>query len=211
MRQVPMEKIISTAGPYIANNSVAFYPKPDEKVIFQNYTSRYLRGKLSNRPAIFSTAEMEGNAVAPFHPEGVDHEAAVMATRQLFLCPGTETTRLRTQAGLQTYRYLYSGNFSNVSPLPWMGAYHDSDLPMIFGTHGDFRGESTDSERRTSERMQDAVLAFMEDPYAGPEKVGWPSVKSEKMLIFGEEGKAARQVSLESVQGVCADEAMMGG
>ena len=206
-----MEKIISTAGPYIANNSVAFYPKPDEKVIFQNYTSRYLQGKFSNRPAIFSTAEMEGNAVAPFHPEGVDHEAAVMATRQLFLCPATLTTRLRTQAGLQTYRYLYSGNFSNISPLAWMGAYHDSDLPMIFGTHGDFRGESTGFERRTSEMMQDAVLAFMKDPCAGPESVGWPSANSGNMLIFGEEDKAMQEVGLENVQGVCAGEAKMSG
>lgn len=210
MRQVPMEKIISTAGPYIANNFVAFYPKPDEKIIFQNYTSRYLQGKLSNRPAIFSTAETEGNAVAPFHPEGVDHEAAVMATRQLFLCPATETTRLRAQAGLQTYRYLYSGDFSNISPLPWMGAYHDSDLPMIFGTHGDFRGESTESEKETSESMQDAVLAFMEDPHAGPEKVGWEPAHSGKMVVFREDGKVMRQVSLESVQGVCADEKMGG-
>lgn len=92
-----------------------------------------------------------------------------------------------------------------------MGAYHDSDLPMIFGTDGDSRGESTEFERRTSERMQDAVLAFMEDPHAGPEKVGWRSAKSGKMVIFGNEQQAMREASLESVQGVCADEAKMAG
>ena len=34
----------------------------------------------------------------------------------------------REAAGLTTYRYIYSGNFSNVSPLPWMGAYHSCEF-----------------------------------------------------------------------------------
>lgn len=39
----------------------------------------------------------------------------------------------RLLAGVPTYRYLYSGNFSNVSPLPWMGAFHSckSIAPIV--------------------------------------------------------------------------------
>lgn len=36
----------------------------------------------------------------------------------------TPDHRNRLLAGLTTYRYEYAGNFSNVSPLSWMGAYH---------------------------------------------------------------------------------------
>ncbi|OTA26318.1 hypothetical protein BTJ68_10564 [Hortaea werneckii EXF-2000] len=60
----------------------------------------------------------------------------------------------RETAGLTTYRYIYSGNFSNVSPLPWMGAYHSSELPMIFGTHYEYRGNSTPFEWEVAHTMQ---------------------------------------------------------
>lgn len=32
--------------------------------------------------------------------------------------------RARVKFGYDTYRYHYSGNFSNISPLPWIGATH---------------------------------------------------------------------------------------
>jgi len=54
----------------------------------------------------------------------------------------------------KTYRYQYLGNFTNVSPLPWMGAYHSSELPLLFGTHYEFRGNSTEYEYQVSHFME---------------------------------------------------------
>lgn len=58
-------------------------------------------------------------------------------------------------AGLPTYRYQYAGNFSNISPVSWFGAYHSSELPLLFGTHDQvFDGPSTAFEYNVSHAMQ---------------------------------------------------------
>jgi len=62
--------------------------------------------------------------------------------------------RNRNRIGLPTYRYQYAGNFSNVSPVSWMGAYHSSELPLLFGTHDEFRGPSTPFEYQVSYTME---------------------------------------------------------
>ncbi len=61
-----------------------------------------------------------------------------------------------------------------------MGAYHASDIPMVFGTYAaQTPGRVgaveliTPFEPRVAEAMQDHVLAFMEDPENGLRRRGW--------------------------------------
>lgn len=204
MRKVPFQDI--SAAVERSFGLISFYPLPDEKVVFSNYTDRYAQGKISDRPAIFSTTENEGTIVVPFNRSGINEAAATQVTQSLFLCPASRTMKSRSEAGLKTYRSIYSGDFPNVSPLEWLNAYHCSDLPMLFGTHWEYdngQGESSDFEYETSEKMQDLLLAFMEDPHSGPGKLGWEDVGSGKMLQFGVEGSAVSEVSIESIDGVC--------
>lgn len=56
-----------------------------------------------------------------------------------------------------------------------MGAYHESELPLLFGTHADFRGASTEFEYELSHAMQDAYVAFVTDPENGLSALGWPA------------------------------------
>lgn len=56
-----------------------------------------------------------------------------------------------------------------------MGAYHESELPMLFGTHMLFRGNSTPFEYAVSHIMQDAYVAFVTDPVSGLDAIGWPA------------------------------------
>lgn len=79
----------------------------------------------------------------------------------------------RDEFGYTTYRYLYAGNFSNISPLPWVGATHSgmnplslsfdlmttlthfiAELPILFGTHYEYRENSTDFEWEVADSMQ---------------------------------------------------------
>lgn len=96
-------------------------------------------------------------------------------------CPVVTEVQNRDKFGYTTYRYLYSGNFSNITPLPWIGATHSgkfyflerleilslstspradsngrflAELPLLFGTHYEYRGNSTDFEWETSIGMQ---------------------------------------------------------
>jgi carboxylesterase type B len=76
-----------------------------------------------------------------------------------FVCAESASSLFRSQRGIKTYRYQYRENFSNVSPLPWLGAYHSSELPMIFDMSEDFRGLSTEFELATGRTMQESVIS----------------------------------------------------
>lgn len=56
-----------------------------------------------------------------------------------------------------------------------MGAYHESELPMLFGTHMDFRGNSTPFQYALSHVMQDTYVTFISDPVHGLDAAGWPA------------------------------------
>jgi hypothetical protein len=102
--------------------------------------------------------------------------------------------RLRAAAGIPTYRYLYAGNFSNISPRPWMGAYHQAELPLLFGTHGNHRGPSTKYENLVSEAMQDAWQAFADNPQHGLMGQHWEQFTPRRNVVrsFGDNGTVAR-------------------
>lgn len=210
MRQVSWDDIEDFVGGYQDNGttpSIAFDPIPDEKIVFSDYKKRYSQNKVSQRPAIFSNTQEEGNSLVTYHHSGINKTAARELTLNAFLCPSAQTSKLRMQAGLITYRYQYSGDFDNVSPLPWMGPYHASDLPMLFATHQDYtngEGHSTPFEFAVSERMEDLVYSFMLDPYHGPQKHGWTPYTSGEMLRFGSGGKVMQNVSVQSIDGACS-------
>jgi acetylcholinesterase len=209
MRKVPWEDIVNFMGEYSDSDqtpSIAFFPVPDDKTVFKNYTERYFMKRIADRPAIISTTDHEGNTQVPYDPAGVDEATARAMTNSAFLCPAAQSSKLRTKAGLKTYRYLYSGDFANVSPLDWMSAYHGADLPMLFGTHQDYtngRGQSTLFEFEVGETMQDLIYNFMLDPQQGLEKRGWQPYEGGSMVRFAAGGKAMQAVSVDSVDGVC--------
>lgn len=164
--------------------AVSFVPIADEKIIFSNYTARALAGKLSKLPAIVGNNAQDGEAFAPYNlanprqgPNQTLAEAALLST---FVCPITETVRLRTSQNQTVYRYLYSGNFSNIATEPWLGAYHSAELPLLFGTFDNFRGQGPALENATSVAMQDAWLAFAKNGGKGLESTGWNSYRLEQ-------------------------------
>lgn len=205
MRKVDFVDIQNFVGQYAdkkASRSLGFFPIPDEKVIFSDYAGRYGMGAYSKRPAVFSTAANEGAAMAPYPPTNATERDE--GTRLLFLCPASTSSRLRSEDNAVTYRFEYAGNFSNVSPKPYLGAYHDSDLAMLFGTHSDFRGKSTNFEYEVSESMQDHFLAFMKDPANGPRGLGWVPYSEGQILQFGKDDVVVREMSIAAIDGVCS-------
>lgn len=98
---------------------------------------------------------------------------ATMETEGEWLCTAASDASLRLSLGLQTYRYLWAGNFTNISPVNYLGAYHWSDLLMIFGSYADAAGEITQLEVETSEKMQDFILAFLKNSSSLPTTLGW--------------------------------------
>ena len=180
MRSLPASKLEGFVQQYSENGTspgLNFNPIPDNKTIFTNYTSRGLAGQQSHLPAIIGSNANEGVAFVSYPiadpAAGVNTTAATLATLNVIFCPATETISVRQATGRPTYRYLYAGNFSNISPLPWEGAYHSAELPMLFGTFDNFRGQGSELESATSEAMQDAWVAFARDGTKGLEGTGW--------------------------------------
>ncbi|KAJ5717924.1 hypothetical protein N7488_003570 [Penicillium malachiteum] len=171
------------------NNLLKFVPFVDNISIFDNYTNRYAIGAISDRPAIFGTNLREGYEVAtwPDNPKTTSPNSTIANafTVQAFLCPAMLTAGYRTELGLDTFRYQYRGNFSNISPYFWFGAFHGSELPLLFGTYGDYRGPPTAFETEVSDTMQDLWLAFARDGAKGVEELGWKSsADGDEVNIF---------------------------
>jgi carboxylesterase type B len=209
MRKVPVKLIENFVGHYADNATLpalSFGPVPDDKIVFSDYKSRYAAGLYSKVPAIIGNCANEGAALFPLFPNhAAPPQAKVNGITLSFVCGSANASALRYTAGLRTYRYQHAGNFSNVSPLPWLGAPHTSDLPMAFGTYGE---GATPLEVQTSTSMQDYFLAFARDPMHGLEKLGWvgfdpTSTDGGRILRFGSDGKAVQTVSGNSVEGVC--------
>ncbi|KAJ5621982.1 alpha/beta-hydrolase [Penicillium herquei] len=87
-------------------------------------------------------------------------------------CVAALDTQRRYALGLDTYRYYWAGNFTNISPVSWLGAFHWSDLLMISGTYSKQVGPISQLEVDTSITMQDFILAFLKDPTSVSEW-GW--------------------------------------
>jgi carboxylesterase type B len=114
---------------------------------------------------------------------------------------------VRAEYNLPTWRYQWAGNFSNISPLWWLGAYHYSDLYMFFGTYLIAPGEITDLEIETSHTMQSFLLDFVKDPWSLPD-AGWPlyypnTTDGGVVARFGADNQAVQYVSGIEVEGAC--------
>ena len=208
MRNVSSADIISflkSYGDAGTSPSLSFNPIVDNRTKFPNYTARALAGNFTKKPAIAGTATMEGQPFLPYNRTyGPNVTAANSVTLGTFLCPAVKTTQNRFAVGVPTYRYLYGGNFSNISPQWWEGAYHSSELPLIFGTSGIARGASTPFEIQVSMQMQDYWLAFAEDPFDGLPKLGWNAYTPEgDAVLLGYEGVTTQPIKESRLEASC--------
>jgi acetylcholinesterase len=185
--------------------ALRFVPIVDDRTVFANYTARALAGNFTLKPAIIGTTTNEGSAFPAYNATyGPNQTEADAATAGSFLCPVTQTTYDREAANTTTFRYLYGGNFSNIAPRFWQGAFHSSDLPLYFGTYGIARGNGTDFEREVSEQVQDYYLAFAEDPVNGLPELGWEAYKpSGEGVLIGYDGDVVRSIEASVLESAC--------
>lgn len=213
MRKISSVEIENYIGHYADSGTtptLTFGPTADEKVVWANYTKQYEKGAYANLPMIYSTCQTEGEAFAPYpkHPYTMapNQTEALEITLSAFLCPAALSSKMRQMhnSSLPTYRNVFSGNFSNVSPLFWMDAYHASDLAMLFGTHQDLTGPngqgSTEREFAVSDTMQDHLLEFAKTKgYVSD----WPTFQSGQLLDFGNNTEIVKTISVDKVDRPC--------
>jgi carboxylesterase type B len=214
MQRVPVAKIMNFVGGYTDNGTLpplTFKPVEDGRTGFGNYTARAQDKKLARVPTLIGTTANEEASLYKYPVQNVsagpNMTAVNRATVDVFVCLAANATDARARLGVTTYRYQYAGNFSNLTPLPWLGAYHASDIPLLMGSY-ERAGPGTDFEREVAEAMQDYLLAFMEDPEDGLRKKGWLPHggrvgQGGNMVRFAAGGVVAQNVSAAEVDLAC--------
>ncbi|KAJ7757059.1 Alpha/Beta hydrolase protein [Mycena metata] len=221
MRRVPMPRIENFVGQYqdnstlVVNSSqpaIAFTRAVDNVTVFANYTERYLNGQIAKLPKIIGTTAREASALDPYPINNVaagPNETLVVVNTLATVCAAHNTTVLRNQIDLPTFRYEWGGNFSDLTGgVTWLGAYHYSDLYMLFGSYLINPLPPTDPlEANTSRVMQNFLLDFVKDPTSLP-RSGWPEYQTGaenggQIAQFGADGQAFKLVSGDSVEAAC--------
>lgn len=220
MRAVPASTIQSyIQGAAASADGLSFPTVVDNLTVFADYPSRIAAGgdQFPTRvPLLVGTNVDEGGAVVPYDFDG---SATALSIPAAFLpvadgfkfglqCTTIREVRLRTAVGAPTWQYLYAGNFTDISPRPWLGAYHTSELPMVFGSFG-IEGPATKFEQRVSEEMQDMYLAFAQDPARGLLKAGWTeavqSTEAPYLMTWAADGEVAQLVDVDEIRQECID------
>jgi len=111
--------------------------------------------------------------VRALYPELSDPQIMAAVMREiLFRCPVKLWSDSFVSSGLKSvYRYTYGAVFPDLQPIPSRGAWHGSELPILFGTYN--RSTATAAEIELSKSLQRAFANFVKNPVNTPPAPIW--------------------------------------
>ncbi|CAH0052260.1 unnamed protein product [Clonostachys solani] len=210
MRQVSFLEISNFIGQY--GDRVA-----DERIVFSDYEARSNEGKIARVPALISFTANEFSSLVPWPKDNLTEgpwPELVSALAIASVCGLFNATMYKNRIAAKppVFRFQYAGVFPNLNVYDWLGAYHNSETTMIFGTYHllDHIASSTSFQVEVSQSMQDHIMAFVKDPYNGPQDAfNWlPHDASDPnggdvIRIGGSKGLAAQHIQGVEIDGVC--------
>jgi cholinesterase len=175
-----MTKISNSAGQAISST---FGPTIDEKVVFSDYLARSKAGNLTKLPLLLGNADNEAGlfrildalknvSLPDAYWDGFNSVA--------FVCPASTRANVSISNNIPTWRYRWFGAFPNseLSTIPYSGAWHASELQVLFGNYpvGNGIPNSTAAELGIATYIRGAWAAFAKDPKEGLMGYGggWP-------------------------------------
>ncbi|KAF2204208.1 cholinesterase precursor [Delitschia confertaspora ATCC 74209] len=213
VRQAPISVVLAAAAkvqalPTMALAKAAFYPTVDNVTVFANYDELTKSGAFAEIPLLAGNTDFEAGwyKLSAYGAKLNLSEAQWdLFVERGFTCPNKYSTKARVNAGVPTWRYRYHGDWDNLRLYDseaglgprGSGAYHGSEIGMIFGTAQDISGQpNTAEEEATSRYMMGAWAAFARDSREGLTKYGWPaySEATESLVRLGYNNKAALNV-----------------
>ncbi|TKA50094.1 hypothetical protein B0A49_12120, partial [Cryomyces minteri] len=165
-------------APSQALSQPVFHPTVDNKTVFGDYAALSSNGSFAKLPYLAGNLDYE----AGFYKLSAYAANKTLTPAQWdsfnlagFTCPTGVEAANRVKYGVPTWRYRYFGDWPNLRLYPGSGAYHGSELEMVFGTAVDVSGApNTGAENATSRYMMKAWAAFARSPADGLEDFGWP-------------------------------------
>ena len=130
-----------------------------------------------------------GNLETPYD------QIAQIYTELLFQCPQGLYVNESAKFGVPVWRYYFNSTFSNTQGFPGLGAYHSSEIPIVFSTYPS--ENVTTQEFALSTAMRGAWVRFAKNPIGGP---GWNAVKTgtEGSVLLGPTATAAGGILSDS-------------
>ncbi|KAK6858393.1 hypothetical protein PG995_006092 [Apiospora arundinis] len=175
------------ALPTLALPQATFHPTVDNVTVFADYKSLASEGRFSRIPMLAGNNDFEAGwykLSAWAARINLTEPQWDLYNERAFTCPNAYTTNYRVQYGVPTWRYRYFGDWDNLRLYNGSaglgprgsGAYHGSELEMIFGTAQDVSGlKNSPAEDAMSRYMMGAWAAFARDPQKGLlSEYGWP-------------------------------------
>ncbi|TQN73832.1 Cholinesterase [Colletotrichum shisoi] len=143
---------------------LTFAPVVDDRLIFGDYSIRdsakagYLIGNTDNEAGYFKIAAPAANETYWFGFNLV-----------VYTCPAARRAARAVSAGHPTWRYRYFGDFPNmaITTTPPSGAWHTSEVPVLFGTAPQDVINSTAQQVAVGKYMRGAWTAFAKDTASG--------------------------------------------
>ena len=202
MRTVSWESIIEFYEEYNLNHTtgtLSFTTVVDNLTKFSDYVNRTLAGKWTGLPAIVGNDQWEMTSLLSWPgPDGYPNISDVESqTLSRHVCPSVYMSDLRANVSAPTWKFYNTANFTNVSPRPWEGAYHTSELAYLFGMYAEYNLDiavPSTHEIHTAEAWQDLYLAFMRDPKYGLSKKGWLSYHADGQIMMFE-GNGTKKIT----------------
>ncbi|TFB07518.1 Acetylcholinesterase [Trichoderma ghanense] len=178
----------------------AFYPMPDEEVVFSDYLTLTSSGSFARVPLLLGNNNNEdGYYRIPAFASGIVPTADQVTSFLLesFTCPVSHQAGARRDHGVPAWAYRYMADWDNTRLYPTSGAYHGVDLHMIFGASADVSGLPTTAEQRSlTKLMQHAWFSFSNNPTSGLSSIGWPRFDPDaaSLIVLGQNNSPDAQI-----------------
>ncbi|KAF2707420.1 cholinesterase precursor [Pleomassaria siparia CBS 279.74] len=175
------------ALPTIALAQATFHPTIDNVTVFGNYQELSDAAAFSKIPFLAGNANFESGwyKLSAYGAKmNLTEDQWDLFNQRAFTCPNAYSTKSRVKENVPTWRYRYHGDWDNLRLYNGTaglgprgsGAYHGSDINMVFGTAQDVSGlENAAAESALSEYMMGAWAAFSRDSKNGLTEYGWPA------------------------------------
>ncbi|KUL92405.1 hypothetical protein ZTR_02201 [Talaromyces verruculosus] len=165
-----------------------FYPKADDTLVFTDYLERTDQGEFANVPILYGNNNNEAGFYAvTVYSSGVvpTQEQDDAFNLESFTCAVAKQVESRRRYGTPAWAFRYMGDWNNTRLYPTSGAYHGSDMHMLFGNSAAVSGLPTsEPQRELTKLMQRAWFAFLDNPRTGLCEFGWPEFDlNEKTLV----------------------------
>jgi hypothetical protein len=182
MRQVATNQLTNFVGQYGDRGetpALRFSISSDERVIFSDYHAKSAAGEFAHLPVLISFTANEYSTLVYIPAENITegpwNEPVLKGSVSFGACGTYNSTRYRNDVDVPVFRLQYAAEFPNLNVYSWLGAYHNAETPLLFGTYDQLThiANWTEQQIEMSYSMQDHILAFAKDPWSGPQELGW--------------------------------------